>query len=147
MSEKPSPRLGTISNYLTPSDVKTWVAALSALGAGAVAFVQSDRWELAIIVAIGVAVSAALAILVVTRLRSVEEMVRLAREEVAECRVSHLDCDKRVASAHTAIAVMHTRLAAHDPTLPRLRDLLGPDAMDALLRAGDAQQMTNLRQQ
>ncbi|HCZ49310.1 MAG: hypothetical protein ACPHN2_04775 [Sinimarinibacterium flocculans] len=122
-------------SILGPSDIKTWAAAVSALAAGVVTFVSSARWETALLVCLGVGAGVLLVLVVWTRLRAVEQ-------EVGQCRESHRVCDLRVASAHTAIAVLHTRLARHDASLPRLTDLLGADATGALLRASEADSAT-----
>lgn len=113
-----------------PADVRAWIAVLSAIGAGALTFVQSDRWELATLALIGFCAVGLLAVFVLRRLGQVESEVHI-------CRESHARCDDKVAAAHTAIAVLHERLRSKGEPLPRLSDLLGSDAISAMMRADE----------
>lgn len=59
--------------------------------------------------------------------------------EVRQCRASHRRCDRRVASAHTAIAILHRELHGRGGPIPSLDQLLGDDAHRAIIEARRAQ--------
>lgn len=129
---------GASTPLVTPADIKTWVAALSSVGAGLIAFVQSERWEIALLVLAGFGSAVGLASFVLRRLRQVEH-------ELGECRKSHAARDDRISAAHTAIAILHERARARGDSLPRLTDLLGSDAMGAILRADELRQTSSIQ--
>ena len=103
------------------------------------AFVQSDQWWVAGLLGFNILLFWLLGLMVKQRLDKLEGLL-------SKCQESHQQCEAWKTNALTAIAILHTTLARYDNTLPRLSDLLGPDAMSAMIHASEFENAAHNRQ-